>query len=256
MSATETKTIRDLCVPGEWELRVQLAACYRIFSHMGWAELIYNHISVKVPGPDHHFLINPYGLHYDEVTASNLVKIDLEGKLVDESPFPINPAGFIIHSAIHEAREDAICIAHTHTTAGMTVACQKDGLRWENFYSCLLHGQIAYHDFEGITVNPGEKDRLVSSLGGKSMFILRNHGLLTTGNSIPAAFENMWVLERSCQIQVSCDASGRELIPVSPEMAVRSGKMSGQMVMSGNYGELEFAAMVRRVDRIDPSYKL
>ncbi|MDB9724715.1 class II aldolase/adducin family protein, partial [bacterium] len=140
----------------EQELRVQLAACYRIFDHMGWSEMIYNHITVKLPGDEHHFLINPYGLHYSEVTASSLVKVDIDGNIVEDNGYAVNPAGIVIHTAIHAARADVVCIAHTHTNAGMAVACQQDGLRNDNFYSALLHNRIAYHDFEGITVNDDE----------------------------------------------------------------------------------------------------
>ncbi|MDJ0840967.1 MAG: class II aldolase/adducin family protein [Acidobacteriota bacterium] len=239
----------------ERELRVQLAACYRIFAHLGWDENIYNHISVRVPGPEHHFLINPYGLHYTEVTASNLVKIDLAGNIVGESDYPVNPAGFIIHSAIHGAREDALCVAHTHTTAGSAVACQADGLRYDNFYSCLLKGKVGYHDFEGITVNPGEKERLIANLGEHNFLILRNHGLLTVGTTIPAAFQSMWAVQRSCEIQVACDSTGRELIPIDAGVAQTSSDRVAAMLMGNDYGQLEFSAFRRIIDRIDPSYQ-
>ena len=162
----------------EWETRVQLAACYRIFDMLGWTEMIFNHISLRVPGPDRHFLINPFGLWYREVTASNLVKIDVEGNPVDSSQWPINRAGFVLHSAIHAARADTHCIMHTHTTAGMAIACQRDGLSPDNFYSALIQDQIAYHDFEGVTVRDDEKPRLVASLGDKNILILRSHGLV------------------------------------------------------------------------------
>ena len=165
----------------EQELRVQLAACYRIFDHMGWSEMIFNHITAKVPGPDHHFLINPYGLHYSEVKASNLVKVDIDGSIVEDTDYAVNPAGIVIHTAIHAARPDVHCIAHTHTNAGMAVACSQEGLRNDNFYSALLHNRIAYHDFEGITVMDDEKPRLIANLGDKSLMILRNHGLLAGG---------------------------------------------------------------------------
>ena len=162
----------------EQEIRVELAALYRIFDYLGWSEMIYNHITVKIPSEENAFLINPYGLHYSEVKASNLVKVDINGKVLDDTPYRANPAGMTIHSAIHAARPDAHCISHTHTTEGMAIACLEEGLRYDNFYSVLLYGQVAYHDFEGITVNPGEKERLVKSLGNKNLLILRNHGLL------------------------------------------------------------------------------
>ena len=161
----------------EQELRQQLAACYRIYDYMGWSEMIYNHITVKLPGEQEHFLINPYGLHYKEVKASNLVKVDIQGNIVEDTPYVANPAGMVIHTAIHEARPDIQCITHTHTTAGMAVACTQEGLRSDNFYSALLHDRIAYHDFEGITVMDDEKPRLVKNLGSKNILILRNHGL-------------------------------------------------------------------------------
>ena len=179
----------------EQDLRIQLAACYRIFDHLGWGELIFNHITVKIPGDEHHFLINPYGLHYSEVKASNLVKVDIEGKIIGESEYRVNPAGIVIHTAIHAARPDVHCIAHTHTTEGMAVACNPEGLRTDNFYSALLHNRIAYHDFEGITVEDDEKPRLINNLGDKRLAILRNHGLLTCGRSIPEAFVNLWTLQ-------------------------------------------------------------
>ena len=254
--ATQQLTNRLGCSEEEWAMRVQLAACYRIFSHMGWAELIYNHITAKVPGPDHHFLINPYGLHYDEVCASNLVKIDLKGNVVGASDYPVNPAGFVIHSAIHEARPDVVCIAHTHTTDGMAVACREGGLRCDNFYSCLLAGQVAYHDFEGITVHPEEKGRLIASLGQKNHLVLRHHGLLTCGPDIAATFQFMWALQRSCEIEVAAAAGGAAVLPIAEEIASFSASSVKVMAMGGNWGQLEFAAMTRRIDRIDPSYKI
>ncbi|MBL4673000.1 MAG: class II aldolase/adducin family protein [Arenicella sp.] len=242
----------------EKDIRVQLAACYRIFDYMGWSEMIYNHITVKVPGSDDHFLINPYGLHYKEVTASNLVKVDIDGQIVEQSDYPVNPAGMLIHSAIHGARDDAHCIGHIHSTAGMTVACQQEGLRIDNFYSVLLHKQVAYHDFQGITVVEGEKEDLLSSLGSKNLLILRSHGLLTCGRSIAEMFFNMNALQRSCEIQVSVDQTGRPIVPVSTAIADKTSELLKlQMASMGNKGagELEFAAMQRLVDRQDDSYK-
>lgn len=244
--------------PQEKQLRIQLAACYRIFDHMGWSEMIYNHITVKVPDSDGHFLINPYGLHYSEVTASNLVKVDISGNIVEETDYPVNPAGMLIHSTIHGARDDAHCIGHVHTTAGMTVACQQGGLRIDNFYSVLLYGQVAYHDFQGLTVVEGEKEDLLASMGNKNMLILRSHGLLTSGRSIPEMFFNMVALQRSCEIQVSVDMTGKPVVPVSEEIAKRSAELIKlQMATTSNSpsGELEFNAMQRLVDKKDDSYK-
>ena len=242
----------------EKDIRIQLAACYRIFDYMGWSEMIYNHITVKVPGSDGHFLINPYGLHYKEVTASNLVKVDINAAIVEESNYPVNPAGMLIHSAIHAAREDAHCIGHIHSTAGMTVACQQEGLRIDNFYSVLLHNQVAYHDFQGITVVEGEKEELVASLGLKNLLILRSHGLLSCGRSIPEMYFNMVALQRSCEIQVSVDQTGRPIVPVSIEIANKTEELLKlQMSSMGDVtpGQLEFDAMQRLVDREDDSYK-
>ncbi|MBT6106521.1 MAG: class II aldolase/adducin family protein [Porticoccaceae bacterium] len=239
----------------EQELRVQLAACYRIFDHMGWSEMIYNHITAKVPGPEHHFLINPYGLHYREVTASNLVKVDIDGNIVEHTDYAVNPAGIVIHTAIHAARPDIQCIAHTHTNAGMAVACTQEGLRTDNFYSALLHNQIAYHDFEGITVNDEEKPRLIANLGDKSLMILRNHGLLAGGRTIPEAFQNLWAMERACQVQVTTDSTGRPNIPVGPEILAKSEQLMAMQAMGGPSGELEFKALTRLIEKIDPSYK-
>ena len=239
----------------EQELRVQLAACYRVFDFLGWDELIYNHITVKIPGEQEHFLINPYGLHYNEVTASNLVKVDIAGNVIGESSYQPNPAGMIIHSAIHSARSDVACIGHIHSDAGMAVACQAEGLRTDNFYSVLLHKQLAYHDFEGITVMEGEKARLVENLGTKDVLILRNHGLLSCGSSIPAMFLNLWGLQRACEIQVLSDATGKPLKVIGSEVADKSEQLLKLQMGAGAYGELEFSAMVRQIDRIDDSYK-
>ena len=239
----------------EQALRVQLAACYRIFDYLGWSEMIYNHITVKLPGDQERFLINPYGLHYSEVTASNLVKVDIEGNIVEPSDYAVNPAGILIHTAIHAARHDVQCITHTHTDAGMAVACSKDGLRSDNFYSALLHNRVAYHDFEGITVMDDEKPRLIANMGDKNMLILRNHGLLTCGRSIAEAFHNMWAIQRSCEIQVACDATGRPLIPVADDILARSEQLMAKQGMGNPVGELEFKALTRIIERIDPSYK-
>lgn len=239
----------------ERDLRTQLAACYRIFDYMGWSEMIFNHITVKIPGDEHHFLINPYGLHYSEVTASNLVKVDIDGNIVEETDYAVNPAGILIHTAIHAARPEVHCIAHTHTSAGMAVACSEKGLRNDNFYSALLHNRIAYHDFEGITVMDDEKPRLVANLGDKTLLILRNHGLLACGRTIPEAFMNLWSLERSCEVQVTCDSTNQPMIPVRNEVLEKSEQLMAKQSMGLPVGELEFSAFVRIIDKIDSSYK-
>lgn len=239
----------------EKDLRIQLAACYRIFAFLGWDELIYNHITTRIPNTDGHFLINPYGLHYSEVTASNLIKVDINAQVLEETPFRPNPAGMVIHSAIHAAREDAHCIAHTHTDAGSAVACSAQGLRHDNFYSVLLHGQVAYHDFEGITVNPEEKSRLVENIGDKHHLILRNHGLLACGRNVPEMFANMWLLQRACEIQWACDTSGQRTTPIAEEIAARSAKLLEIQLGGSDMGQLEFAMMQRRIDQLDPTYR-
>jgi len=239
----------------EQELRVQLAACYRIFDYMGWTELIYNHITVKLPGDEHHFLINPYGLHYSEVKASNLVKVDIDGNIVEETDYAVNPAGIVIHTAIHAARSDVVCIAHTHTDAGMAVACSKEGLRNDNFYSALLHNRVAYHDFEGITLMDDEKPRLVANLGDKNMLILRNHGLLACGRSIAEAFQSIWAMQRACEVQVAGDSTGKTMIPVGDDVLARTEQLMTMQSMGQPIGELEFAALTRIIEKIDPSFK-
>jgi ribulose-5-phosphate 4-epimerase/fuculose-1-phosphate aldolase len=240
----------------EWDLRVQLAACYRIFDYLGWVELIFNHISMRIPGPEHHFLINPYGLWYKEITASNLVKIDLDGNIVGDSDYQVNKAGFIIHSAIHAARENALCVMHTHTTATLAVACQEDGLRTDNFYSTFLHGDIAYHDFHGLTVYPEEQKQLVESLGDKNLMLLRNHGSLTVGSTIPEALMRMWTLQRACEVQLAAHANGAAVIPVTPQ-AIRASQEGANdgMEQPVSTDQMVFDALIREIDKIDPSYK-
>jgi len=244
---------RDLPVSeAERTARVQLAACYRIFNHLGWVEMIFNHITLRVPGPEKLFLINPFGLHYSEITASSLVLIDIDGNPVRDSKWPLNKAGFIIHSAIHGNVGNAHCVMHTHTTNGMAVACQKGGLSPTNFYAAQLHGGVAYHDFEGITVEEGEKTRLVASIGAKKAVILRNHGLLAWGPSLPEAYMTLWTLQRACDVQIAASAAG----PLNP---IRS-EVFAQTVRESGPGEKRtcddvFAAMQRLVDAKDTSYR-
>ena len=252
-----SRLVRDLPMSAvEKELRDQLAACYRVFAHFGWVELIFNHITLRVPAqrPDDPplFLINPFGLHYSEVTASNLLLVDVEGHPVRESAYPVNRAGFVIHSAIHAHVPDAHCVMHTHTTTGMAVACLREGLSPTNFYAAQLHGGVAYHDFEGITVDEGEKGRLVASIGSKRAVILRNHGLLTWGPSLPEAFMTLWTLQRACDVQIAASAAG-PLQAIAPQVFAQTVRESGP-------GEKRtcddvFAAMRRIIDAKDPSYR-
>jgi len=238
----------------ERRLRVQLAAAYRIADHLGWSELIYTHISLRVPGPAHHFLINPYGLRFDEVTASNLVKIDLEGNAVGEQAYGANKAGFVIHGAIHEARDDAQCVFHTHTLAGMAISAQQDGLLPVHMYSHNFYGQLGYHDFEGPSMRMDEQQRLVASLGGHPALILRNHGLLTVGRTVPEAFIRMWRLERAAQVQLA--AQGAQMRLPSSEVCLQSQALGEEFLTdTAPIGELEFDALERIIERKDPSYK-
>jgi ribulose-5-phosphate 4-epimerase/fuculose-1-phosphate aldolase len=193
----------------EWAARLELAAAYRVFHFLGWTELIGNHITLRVPGPQRHYLINPFGLNYEEVTASNLVKVALDGQIIGDSRWGINRAGFVIHSAIHAHRDDAHCVMHTHTTSGIAVACKRDGLRGDNFYSAIVVNDLAYHDFEGITVHEDEQPRLVASLGSHHAMILRNHGLLSLGASVATAFRRLWQMQRACDVQVLSDREHR-----------------------------------------------
>jgi len=230
----------------EWAVRLELAALYRAFDWLGWTELIYNHITAKAPGPEPHYLINPYGLWYSEVTASNLVKVDLAGKSVDGSKFPVNIAGFVIHSAVHAARADAHCIIHTHSTAGSAVSCKKDGLRYDNFYSAILHGEVAYHDFEGVTTDTSEQGRLVKSLGRKSILILRNHGLLVACPGIPEAFTTYWTLQRACEIQAATDAMAGDNLPISGRVLDETPARTAPFRGGPRPGGLAFDGLLRR----------
>ena len=236
----------------ERKARVELAAAYRIFDMLGWTEMIFNHITVRVPGPDVRFLINPFGLHYSEVTASSLVLIDIEGNPVRESNWPVNRAGFVIHSALHGAIAQAHCVMHTHTTTGIAVACLDQGLSPDNFYGAMLVGKVAYHEFEGITVEPGEKERLVRDIGEKPAVILRNHGLLAWGPSVSEAFLMLWTLQRACDVQIAASHAGplRRIRPEVFEQTVREGGPAEKRTCDDT-----FAALQRRLDAIDPSYR-
>jgi ribulose-5-phosphate 4-epimerase/fuculose-1-phosphate aldolase len=238
----------------EHVLRVQLAGVYRIFAMLGWTELIYNHITLRAPGPQTHFLINPFGLHYTEVTASNLVKIDLDGNAVDPSAHRVNPAGFVVHAAIHRALPDAHCVMHTHTTAGLAVACSEAGLVNSNFYSAQIDGMVAYHDFEGITVRGDEGPRLVAHLGEKRLMILRNHGLLAVGSTLAQTFARLWTLNRACEIQLASAPLGPAR-PIAPEVAARCTRDALQFDPAYGAGQDVLDALLRQVDKIDSSYK-
>ena len=243
---------RSNLVRSEWDLRVQLAAAYRVADQLGWSELIYTHISARIPGREHHFLINPYGLRFDEVTASSLVKIDLEGNPVTPQAYKANKAGFIIHSAIHMARADAHCVWHMHTLAGMAVAGQDEGLLPVHMYSHNFWQRVSYHDFEGPAMRLDERTRLVKSFGPKNQaLILRNHGLLTIGETIPEAFIRFWRLNRACEIQLA--AQNAKLRLPAPAVCEASYEMGEEFLTDqAPLGQLEFDAIVRK---LDPSYK-
>lgn len=238
----------------EQALRVLLAGTYRVFAMLGWTELIYNHITLRLPGPQTHFLINPFGLHYSEVTAANLVKIDLDGNVVDRSVHRVNPAGFVVHAAIHCAVPDAHCVMHTHTTAGLAVACSETGLENTNFYSAQIDGMVAYHEFEGITVRADEGPRLIADLGDKRLMILRNHGLLAVGSTIAQTFARLWTLNRACEIQLATAALGRARF-IAPDIAARCTRDSLQFDPAYGAGQDVLDALLRQVDKIDSSYK-
>ena len=238
----------------EWDARVKLAAAYRIFDHLGWSELIYNHLSLRVPGEEGHFLVNPFGLHYSEVTASNLVKVDVNGKIVGHSDWPINPAGFTFHGAIHATLPDAHCVMHVHTTATAAVSCLEDGLSFTNFYSAQLWGKVAYHEFEGITVHAEEGARILASAGGKPVLLLRNHGPVVIGQTVAQAFAYLWVLQRACEVQLASQGKGAlRAIPVP----ILEGCVRDALNFNPKYGAGEdgFAAMQRLVDAKDPGYR-
>jgi ribulose-5-phosphate 4-epimerase/fuculose-1-phosphate aldolase len=242
------------CTEAEWAARVQLAAAYRIFDHLGWGELIYNHISLRVPGPDAHFLINPFGLHYSEVRASNLVKVDLKGDIVGHSDWPINPAGFTFHGKIHETLPAAHCVMHVHTTPTMAVCCLDEGLSYTNFYAAQLFGKVAYHEFEGITVHADEGARILASAGEKEVLLLRNHGPVTMGRTLAHAFSLMWTLTRACEVQLATFAMGTPRGIAEP---VLEGCVRDALQFNPKYGSGQdsFDALQRIVDRKDPTYR-
>jgi ribulose-5-phosphate 4-epimerase/fuculose-1-phosphate aldolase len=248
--------------PTEQTLRQELAACYRLVAHFRMSDLIFTHISLRVPGPEHHFLINPYGLLFDEITASSLVKIDLHGQPVEATPYPVNPAGFVIHSAIHAAREDAHCVLHTHTRAGCAVAALECGLLPVNQMSMEFHGKVAYHDYEGIALDLDEQQRLVADLGDRPVMILRNHGLLTTGRSVAEAFLRMYYLEKACEIQLAAQSAGQLIMPPAavcerteqqfnaPLKGLKQGELSDPDAVG-----LAWGALLRMLERVAPGYR-
>ena len=258
-------SLKEVVSAEEWQLRCDLAACYRLVALYGWSDLVFTHITAKIldeaPASDasssahqpHHFLINPYGLMFDEITASSLVKVDGYCNKVIDSPFPVNPAGFVIHSAVHEARSDAGCVMHTHTRAGVAVSAQKAGILPISQQSTFVLASLAYHDYEGVAFRDEEKPRLQADLGHANFLMLRNHGLLTVGKTIADAFLNMYTFENTCRIQIDAQAGG-ELIEVNPHIV--KGVSEAMRVQTGGMGgAFAWPSLIRKLDRLDQSYK-
>ena len=252
--AHETSKVRELVSSEEWQARVDLAAAYRLVAHYGWDDLVFTHISARVPGPEHHFLINPYGMMFEEITASSLLKVDLDGNIVMATSYQINPAGFTIHSAVHAAREDALCVIHLHTDYGIAVSAQQDGLLPISQQALFALSSLAYHDYEGLALNEEEKPRLVADLGNKTFLILRNHGLLTVGQTVADAFMSMFLLERACKIQILAQSGGGNLIPI-PDAVLALIPEQVAVVTRGGGGILAWPGLLRKLDRVDVSYK-
>lgn len=246
--------LRSSVSTAEWQQRVDLAACYRLVAMFGWDDLIFTHISARVPGPEHHFLINPYGLMFDEITASSLVKVDLDGHKVSDSPHDVNPAGFVIHSAIHAAREDAICVLHVHSVNGVAVSAQEEGVLPLSQHSIFVLSSLAYHDYEGVALEDDEKPRLVRDLGTKRFLMLRNHGLLTVGRSVAEAFVAMYFFEASCMMQVRAQSGGQALRRIGPAI-IDGAPAQWEKVTRGAGGGLAWPALLRKLDRVNPGYR-
>ncbi|MCZ8294693.1 MAG: class II aldolase/adducin family protein [Hylemonella sp.] len=246
-------SLKEVVSEQEWQLRCDLAAAYRLVAAYGWSDLVFTHISARIPGPEHHFLINPYGLMFDEITASSLVRVDQDCKKLSDSPFPVNPAGFVIHSAIHAVREDAGCVLHTHSRAGVAVSAQKNGVLPISQQSTFVLGSLAYHAYEGVALRDEEKPRLQADLGTANYLMLRNHGLLTVGKTIADAFLNMYIFENTCRIQIDAQAGG-ELVMVDPKILQGiAGVM--KTATAGQGANLAWPALLRKAERLDPGYK-
>jgi len=254
MNAASQPEIQKLVSAEEWQLRVDLAACYRLVALYGWSDLVFTHISARIPGPEHHFLINPYGLMFDEITASSLVKVDQQCNKIIESPYPVNPAGFVIHSAVHAAREDIQCVLHTHTKAGIAVSAQKNGVLPISQQSTFVLASLAYHDYEGVAFRDDEKPRLQADMGSANFLMLRNHGLLTCGKTIADAFLSMYTFENTCQIQIAAQSGGGELTQVNPKIVEGVGQAM-KVQTGGLGGQFVWPSLIRKLDRIDDSYK-
>ena len=253
-ASLDIPSVQHQVSPEEWQLRVDLAACYRLVALYGWSDLVFTHISARLPGPEHHFLINPYGLMFDEITASSLVKVDMQCNKLMDSPFPVNPAGFVIHSAVHAAREDVQCVLHTHTRAGVAVSAQKHGVLPISQQSTFVLASLAYHDYEGVAFRDDEKPRLQADMGRANFLMLRNHGLLTCGRSIADAFLSMYTFEAACKIQVDALAGGSDVTQVNP--AILQGVAHASKVQTGGMGgAFVWPSLLRKLDRESPGYR-
>ncbi|HEX5355678.1 MAG TPA: class II aldolase/adducin family protein [Aquabacterium sp.] len=247
-------SLKDKVSPEEWQLRVDLAAAYRLVALYGWSDLVFTHISARIPGPEHAFLINPYGLMFDEITASSLVKVDQNCNKLSDSPFFVNPAGFTIHSAVHAVRDDAGCVLHTHTRAGVGVSAQKNGVLPISQQSTFVLASLAYHEYEGVAFREEEKPRLQADLGDKNFLMLRNHGLLTVGRTIADAFLSMYIFESTCQIQLAAQSGGAALTEVNP-LILQGVAHAMKVQTDGMGGAFVWPALIRKLDRTDQSYK-
>src|SRR5690242_2805942 len=253
LDSVEVPSLRGKVSDAEWELRVDLACAYRMVANFGWDDLIFTHLTVRIPGPEHHFLINPYGFGFDEMTASALVKIGLDGQPVMETPYPVNPAGFTIHSAVHAARDDAQCVMHTHSLNGVAVSAQKDGVLPLSQQSLFVLASLGYHDYEGVALRDDEKPRLVRDLGRNTFLMLRNHGLLTVGPSVADAFLAMYLFEAACMIQVRALAGSRELIHI-PEAILQGAAQMAKQGTLGQGGNLAWPSLPRKLERRNPGW--
>jgi len=251
---TAVQGVRAQVSAEEWAVRIDLAACYRLVAHYGWDDLVFTHITARVPGPEHHFLINPYGMMFEEITASGLVKIDLAGDKVLPSPYEINPAGFTIHSAIHAAREDAQCVIHLHTDCGVAVSAQREGLLPISQISLFPLASLGYHDYEGVALRDDEKPRLVSDLGNNSVMILRNHGTLAVGPTVADAFLQIYALERACRAQILAQSGGVPLVKVADSILAGVKEMA-EKATRGLGGQIAWPALLRKLDRMDRSFR-
>ncbi|HRD89003.1 MAG: class II aldolase/adducin family protein [Candidatus Accumulibacter sp.] len=246
-------TLRSRVGDAEWQQRVDLAACYRLVALFGWDDLIFTHISARVPGPEHHFLINPYGFMFDEITASSLVKVDVHGNKLDDTPHEINPAGFTIHSAVHAARDDAICVLHLHSANGVAVSAQEAGVLPLSQHSIFVLSSLAYHDYEGVALVDDEKPRLLRDLGDRRFLMLRNHGLLTVGRSVAEAFVAMYFFETTCRMQVGAMSGGQPLRYIAQPI-IDGAQAQWEQVTRGAGGGLAWPALLRRLARTNPGH--